>query len=80
MLNTRGCCGRLWLPSHRDAEKAAGGLWTAALTFLGAAVTLKETDTTGWRICLAFMGLFLLGAAVATMYACRYKIREAQGS
>lgn len=41
-------------------------------------MTLKETDETGWRVCLAFMGLFLLGAAVATVFACRYKIHKAR--
>lgn len=74
------CCLliRLWLPAHRDAGKIAGGFWTAALTFLGAAVTLKETDKTGWRVCLGLMGLFLVGAAVATVFACTYNIEKAR--
>eukprot|EP00752_Nemacystus_decipiens_P009015 g8047.t2 len=69
---------RLWLPSQRDAGKTAGGFWTAALTLLGAAVTLKETDKTGWQICLGMMGLCLLVAALATVAACRYNIQKAR--
>lgn len=66
------------LPSHGEAGTNAGGFWTTALTFLGAAVTLKETDKTGWRVCLGFMGFFLLAAALATGLAYRYKIRKAR--
>jgi len=69
---------RFWLPAHRDAGKISGVFWTASLTFLGAAVTLKEHDKTGWGVCLGLMGLFLVGAAVATVFACRYKMQKAR--
>lgn len=64
--------------SHRDAWKAAGGCWAAAIVILGAGATLKDNDDTGWNVCLGLMGLFLLGAGAATVFAFWWKIREAR--
>ncbi|CAN0213119.1 unnamed protein product, partial [Ectocarpus sp. 12 AP-2014] len=61
-----------------SAGRAAGWCWGAFLAFLGAGVTLREVDATGWRICLGLMGLFLIGAGAATLVACRFKIRTAR--
>lgn len=44
-------------------------------------MTLKGTDKTGWRVCLSYMGLSLLAAAVATYvfaYGTILKARKAE--
>ncbi|CBN78377.1 LRR-GTPase of the ROCO family, putative pseudogene (Partial), partial [Ectocarpus siliculosus] len=61
-----------------SAGRAAGWCWGAFLAFLGAGVTLKEVDATGWKICLGLMGLCLIGAGAATLVACRFRIRTAR--
>lgn len=74
--NPACCCVKLYAIWEPSAMRTAAGLYTSALTLLGAAVGLRESEGTGWTICLGLMGVFLIAAGVATVLGVRYQLRS----